>query len=605
MLEQFDYRENSAVDILHKGTELYGDKTLLRKRTEAGWVDISWNHVNEETMALASYLISEGFKKGDIASIYSANRPEWIVADFATLSCEGVDAAIYPTNSAPEAAYILDDTQSVVCFCEGKFQVENVLAEKKNLPNLKKIIVFNDEDYDEDMVIRYTDALAQGRNNPRKEEIHVRVSAIKPENLMTLIYSSGTTGQPKGVMLSHQNMMYVSSTFARTQCITPEDMLISILPLAHAVERALSYYAFILAGGVMSFSRGQEFFAEDLVELRPTLSAFVPRIFEKIYNGIHTKLADAPEGKQKLFAKSMAVAKEAAPYFMKDRRLPFLLAVKYKFFDILLYSKLKKAIGFDRYTGIGSAGAPLLPEIHDFFWGLKIEIRKGYGLTETSPVLALDPHLSVYLVKPDLWMAPFPGVELKIAEDGEVLAKSPGVMMGYYNKPEETAKVFTSDGWFKTGDIGIIDEEGYLRITDRKKDIIVTSGGKNVAPQVLENAFVINPFIEQIAVLGDGRNYITALIVPGFELLKEWAAKEGLADLSNEDLVKDERVLLKYQEILDSINSQFGRVEQIKKFRLMPHEFSQENGELTPTLKLKRKVLEKNYSDVIEALYRD
>ncbi|HON79422.1 MAG TPA: long-chain fatty acid--CoA ligase [Spirochaetota bacterium] len=605
MQMQLDYNRNTIIDILRIGTKTYGDKTVLRKRTDSGWVDISWNQVYTEVEALASYLIKTGFRKGDIAAIYSANRPEWVVADFATLFCAGVDASIYPTNSASEAAYILDDTKAVVCFCDGSFQVDNVLAERKNLPNLKKIIVFSDIDCSDDMVIRYSDAIKEGEKNLQTNEIEARIATVKPEDLLTLIYSSGTTGQPKGVMQSHKNVMYVSMTFARTQCITPEDMLISILPLAHSVERSLSYYAFILAGGVMSFSRGQEFFAEDLVELRPTLSAFVPRIFEKIYNGIHTKVAAAPEGKQKLFAKAMSIAKQAAPYFMADKKLPFILGFKYAIFDKLLYSKLKEAIGFDRYKGIGSAGAPLLPEIHDFFWGLKVEIRKGYGLTETAPVLALDPHLSVNKVKTDLWMAPFPEVELKIAEDGEVLAKSPGVMTGYYNKPEQTKEVFTSDGWFKTGDIGIIDNEGYLKITDRKKDIIVTSGGKNVAPQVLENAFASNSFIEQIAVIGDGRQYITALIVPSFETLKDWAAREGLGSLSNEELVVHENVIGKYNKIVEEINQHFGRVEQIKKFKLMPKEFSQENGELTPTLKLKRKVLLKNYKDDIDALYKD
>ncbi len=605
MLDQLDYNKNTIIDILRIGTKTYGDKTLLRKRTDSGWVDISWNQVNTEVEALASYLVNTGFKKGDIAAIYSANRPEWVVADFAVFSCAGVDATIYPTNSAPEAAYILDDTKSTVCFCEDKFQVDNVLAERKNLPGLQKIIVFNDIDYSDDMVIKYSKAVEEGKKNLQKKEIDARVAALKPKDLLTLIYSSGTTGQPKGVMLSHSNVMYNSMSFARTQLITPEDMLISILPLAHAVERSLSYYAFIIAGGVMSFSRGQEFFPEDLVELRPTLSAFVPRIFEKIYNGIHTKVAAAPASKQKLFGKGKAVALQAAPYFMADEKLPFFLGLRYSLFDKLIYSKLKEAIGFDRYKGIGSAGAPLLSEIHDFFWGLKIEIRKGYGLTETSPVLALDAHLSVYKVKPDLWMAPFPEVELKIAEDGEVLTKSPGVMMGYYNKPEQTKEVFTEDGWFKTGDIGIIDDEGYLKITDRKKDIIVTSGGKNVAPQVLENAFASNAFIEQIAVIGDGKQFISALIVPGFEVLQAWAAGEGLGDLDNDEIVKNEKVLNKYQVIIDEINSHFGRVEQIKRFKLLPQEFSQEKGEMTPTMKLKRKVLLKNYKDDIDALYKN
>ncbi len=290
---------------------------------------------------------------------------------------------------------------------------------------------------------------------------------------------------------------------------------------------------------------------------------------------------------------------------MANKKLPFILGLKYKFFDMLIYSKLKKATGFERTRVFGSAGAPLLAEIHDFFWGLNMQIRKGYGLTETSPVLNVDGDPSIMPIKSDGWITPFPGAEVKIAEDGEILAKGPGVMLGYLNKPEQTKEMFTDDGWLKTGDIGIRDEKGYVKITDRKKDIIVTSGGKNVAPQVLENTFASNPFIEQIAILGDGRNYIVALVVPNFETLKEWARKEGLSDLNNEQLVASDKVVKKYEEIINGLNGHFGRVEQIKKFRLLPREFSEENGELTPTLKLKRKVIMNKFRNEIDSLYSE
>jgi len=603
MIRNYDYAVNTVVDIFRDSVKTYGDRVFLKSRSDQGWIDISWNQAASQVDALASFIINSGLKKGDIVSIYSTNRPEWVIADYAALSCACVDATIYPTNSASEAAYILDDTNSVICFCEGKFQVDNVLAEKERLPLLKKIIVFDDVNYSDEMVIKFSDAVKEGEKNLKKKEIAERSASIKPDDLMTLIYSSGTTGQPKGVMLSHSNIMYIATTFYRVEMLQEGELLLSILPLAHSVERTMSYYGLVLAGGIIAYSRGTDFFAEDLVEIRPTACIFVPRVFEKIYSGIFAKLALAPAGKQKIFATAVSVGKKAAPYFMANKKLPFFLGLKYKIFDKLIYSKLKTALGFDRTRCFGSAGAPLLKEIHDFFWGFNMQIRKGYGLTETSPVLNIDNDPSIMPVKTDGWIAPFPEAEIKIAGDGEILAKGPGVMLGYLNKPDETKEMFTEDGWLKTGDIGLKDDQGYVKITDRKKDIIITSGGKNVAPQVLENTFVSSPFIEQIAILGDGKKYIAALIVPDFEKLKDWAAKEGLADMNNEELIDNERVIKKYQEIIDELNRHFARAEQVKKFKLMHREFSQENGELTPTLKLKRKIVMNNFKNDIDSLY--
>jgi len=603
MGKEYNYKENTVIDIFQNSVKKYGDRVFLMKRGKDGWIDLSWNEINRQIDAMASYLLSLGLKKGDIVSIYSLNRPEWVVADYATLSCACVDATIYPTNSAPEAAYIVNDTKSIVCFCEGKFQVDNILAERKNLPSLKKIIVFDDIDYNDKFVIKYSDAIKEGTKNLNKQEIKKRSASIKPDDLMTLIYSSGTTGQPKGVMLSHKNIMFIAIHFADVQNLKETHILLSLLPLSHSVERSMGYYGTIIAGGIIAYSRGTEFFAADLLEVRPHIGVYVPRVFEKVYNGILGKVKTAPAGKQKIFAKAVKVGSLAAPYFMANKKLPFFLGLRYKLFDKIIFSKLKSAIGFDRGEVFGAAGAPLLPEIHDFFWGMNVQIRKGYGLTETSPTLNVDGDPARMPIKSAGWITPFPETEMKIAEDGEILARGPQVMLGYLNKPEATKEMFTEDGWIKTGDIGVMDSEGYLKITDRKKDIIVTSGGKNVAPQVLENTFASNPLIEQIAVLGDGKKYIVALIVPNFDALKIWAESEGLKGLSNEDLVINDKVIKKYESVINELNQHFGRVEQIKKFKLMPREFTQESGELTPTLKLKRKVVTSRYQSEIDKLY--
>jgi long-chain acyl-CoA synthetase len=603
MNREYNYRENTVLDIFHDSVKKYGDRVFLMKRGKDGWIDLSWNEISGQVDAMASYLLNLGLQKGDIVSIYSLNRPEWVVADYAALSCACVDATIYPTNSAPEAAYIVNDTKSVVCFCEGKFQVDNILAELQNLPSLKKIIVFDDIDYNNEMIIKFSDAIVEGKNNLNKDEIAKRSASIKPDDLMTLIYSSGTTGQPKGVMLSHKNLMFIAINFAEVENLKDTHILLSLLPLSHSVERSMGYYAMIIAGGILAYSRGTEFFAEDLLEVRPHIGVYVPRVFEKVYNGILGKVKTAPAGKQKIFAKAVAVGKLAAPYFMANKKLPFFLGLKYRLFDKIIFSKLKLALGFDRGEVFGAAGAPLLPEIHDFFWGMNVQIRKGYGLTETSPTLNVDGDPARMPIKSGGWITPFPGTEMKIAEDGEILARGPQVMLGYLNKPDATKEMFTEDGWIKTGDIGVMDKDGYLKITDRKKDIIVTSGGKNVAPQVLENTFASHPMIEQIAVLGDDKKYIVALIVPNFDALKIWGESEGLSGVSNENLVTNDKVIKKYAAIIEELNQHFGRVEQIKKFKILPTEFTQESGELTPTLKLKRKVVTGRYQNEIDKMY--
>ncbi len=599
----YDYKKNTVIEIFNNSVKNFGDRTFLKSRDREGWKDLSWNEVAAQVEALASYLINAGLKKEGMISIYSTNRPEWVVADLATLSAACVDATIYPTNSATEAAYVLKDSKSVICFCEGKFQVDNIISKRSNLPSLKKIVVFDDPGYKDDMIISFADALKEGASNLQKEEIQNRTASIRGTDLMTLIYSSGTTGQPKGVMLSHSNIMFITLKFNMRQNLPEGHIILSLLPLSHAVERTMDYYSTILDGGVIAYSRGTEFFAQDLIEIRPNLGIYVPRVFEKIYNVIMGKLKEAPAGKQKIFSRAIEIGKQAAPYFMEAKSLPLILRLKYGMYDKLVFSKLRKAIGFDRAIGFGAAGAPLMPEIHDFFWGMKIQIRKGYGLTETSPVLNVDGDPGIMSIKSDGWITPFPETEMKIAEDGEILVRGPQIMLGYFNRPQESQDMFTPDGWLKTGDIGIMDLQGYLKITDRKKDIIVTAGGKNVAPQVLENVFSSHPMIEQTAVLGDGKKYIVALIVPDFEALKAWASAQGIKAGSTLELINNKKVISRYEEVVEQINQHFGRVEQIKKFRLMSREFTQEEEELTPTLKLKRKIIMTKYKKIIDSLY--
>ncbi len=599
------YPETSIPGWFRNRAEVLQAKTFLRYRDYAQWNDISWLELKDDVDALASFLIKSGIKAGDKVAIYSENRPEWIMADLAVLSVGAADVTIYPTNSDSEAAHIINDSDSLICFCAGSFQADNLLRIKKQLPKLKKIIVFNDETYSDSKVVTLKDALAEGRKKNNEAEIDKRIRNINPDDLMTIMYTSGTTGDPKGVMLSVKNMTAQVLHFVRHQPHPTFETALSILPLSHALERSIGYNLLLYCGGEVAFSRGTEFLIQDMAEIRPTCMISVPRLPEKMYEGIMTQVNNASAVKQALFNWAVKTGKKAAPYFAGGSAPTGLLAKKYALASKLVLSKLRVTLGMDRMICMGTGGAPFSEEIHEFFTAMQVYVLTGYGLTETAPVTHCHTHAHIMGIKKGTVGPPLPLTQCRIEDDGEILIKAPQVMMGYYKNPEATAEVFTDDGWFKTGDIGMIDDEGYLRITDRKKDIIITSGGKNIAPQVIEGEILRNPLIEQVTLIGDQRKYITALIVPEFAGLEKWADDKGMAKSSREDLVKQPDVVKLYQAMIDETNKALGRVEQVKKFTLMAEAFSPEKGEVTPTLKVKRKVVQANYQDIIEDMYRE
>lgn len=600
------YDETTVPGIFKNQVEKSREKIFLKIRdANKKWQEYSYTMVGEQVNALASYFLKKGIKPGDKIAIYANNRPEWVIADIATLAIGAVDATIYPTNSGPEASYVLNDSESKICMCAGKFQVDNLLKEKKHLKKLKEIIVFDDLDYKDPMVVKLSKALDIGRKSLNVKEIDKRLRKIDPEETATLIYTSGTTGNPKGVMLTHNNLVSNVKQFAEHHPFPEEFLCVSLLPLSHALERTVGYNTAILQGGTIAYTRGAETLVEDLKDIRPTLAVYVPRVLEKIYEGVMGQLGNAPASKKALFNAAMAIGRKSLPYILYNKSIPFPLGRAYRLLDKIIYSKLRKALGLDRMITIGIGGAPLSNEINAFFQIIGVEIHLGYGLTETTPITHLNTFTYIKPIKLGSCGPAFPRTECKIADDGEILVRGPQVMKGYYKKPKDTKEVLSKEGWFATGDIGTIDEDGYLTITDRKKDILITAGGKNVAPQVIEGMFTMHPLIEQVAIIGDQKKYLVALIVPCFPELLKWAKSKNIGETDPKKLIDNPEVMKKFNETVAELNKPLGRVEQIKRFTLIDRAFTQDTGELTPTLKVKRKVVLGNYNTIIEEMYKE
>ncbi len=584
-----------------------GDAAMCAYRNaESKFVDISWREMDGMSRGLGKYLISRGIKAGDKVAIFSANRYEWWVADLAILSAGAINVPVYPTNTTKETHYILNDSDARICFVGTKEHMQKVLEIIDNLPMLEEIIIFDELAAAVSKVVAFSRALETGKAIEDKGELDARVKDIDPNSVATFIYTSGTTGNPKGVMLSHNNM---TTNAEQWKAITPgvldsmQHIALSFLPLSHIFERTITYYgACVSAGAKVYFAKDITTVLTDMIEVRPTIFASVPRVFEKMRAGIMAKVALAPPLKQTLFKWAMSVAKRNLPYICNGKKRTGLFALEYALAYKLIISKLLTAIGLDRVIIGGSGGGPLSAADAEFFIGMGMMVLEGFGMTETSPLaLANAPGH----IRPGTVGKPLVDTECKIGEGGELLIKGPQVMLGYYKNDAATKETFTADGFLKTGDIAEIDREGNFKITGRIKDLIITSGGKNISPQNLENALTASLYIEQVSIIGDNRNYLTALIVPAFPALENWAKQNGVTFASRADLVAHSRVKELYNKEVEDNMREFGRVEQIKKFHLLTAEWSQDTGELTPTIKVKRRIVNQKYARVIEDMYKE
>ncbi len=544
---------------------------------------------------VAAALLEFGVEPGDRVALMAENGTHWPTVDYATLAVGAVLVPIYPTLTPDQAAYVANDCGAEIVFVQGQERYDGMLSERGDMPRVRRFVVIDAEVEAEDSE---SFAALLARTEPLTEEaFEEHCAGPKPEDLATFIYTSGTTGNPKGVMLTHKNITSNLLSARRAIEIRSTHTGLSFLPLSHSFERIVDFIYFF-QGATIAYAEGVHTVGENLAEVRPHFFVSVPRVYEKVINKVRENVATAPALRRKIFAWAEKTGRAALPWRLKRERPPGLLGIKLGLADKLVFSKIRERLG-GRFETATSGGAPLARDIAEFFWAAGIEIYEGYGLSETSPVLTVNKPLCVKLGTVGTAIE---GVELKIAEDGEILARGPNIMLGYHNLPEETAKSIDPDGWFHTGDIGEIDDEGFLAITDRKKEIIVNAYGKNVAPAPIENQLKTSRFIEQVVVIGDNHKFLSALLVPDFEALGNWAAREGLPS-DRAALLADERTRALYEAEIEKVNADLAKYEMIRAFELLDQEFSIETGELTPTQKVKRRIVATKYAAQIDGIY--
>ncbi|MFD9865069.1 AMP-dependent synthetase/ligase [Streptomyces alboflavus] len=577
------------------------------------WRALSWAEASERVFAIAAGLVDLGLNPEDRVALASATRVEWILADLAILCAGAATTTVYPQTNAEESAFILGDSGSRVLIADDVEQLAKARAQRANLPELKHVVVFDPAgveavaDDPEGWVLTLADLEARGaaylEKNP--QAVKERIDAIRSDHLATIIYTSGTTGRPKGVRLPQDNWSYMAKAIAATGLLTSEDVQYLWLPLAHVFGKVLTSGQIEL-GHVTAVDGRVDKIIENLPVVQPTYMAAVPRIFEKVYNGVAAKARAAGGAKYKIFQWAAEVAREYAKTSQDNFRrtgvasVPFGLGAKHSVADKLVYGKLREAFG-GRLRAAVSGSAALAPEIGYFFAGAGIHILEGYGLTETSAASFVNPGEAY---RTGTVGKPLPGTEVRIADDGEILLRSPGVMEGYHGQPEKTAEVLESDGWFHTGDIGELSPDGYLRITDRKKDLIKTSGGKYIAPAEVEGQFkAVCPYVSNILVHGADRNFCTALIALDEPSILSWAEENGLGGKSYAEVIAAPATVTLIEGYVKQLNDGLQRWQTVKKFKLLPRDLDVEHGELTPSLKLKRPVVEREYKTLIEEMY--
>lgn len=581
-------------------------RVMMRARRRAGrrteeWVDYRTDQVFDEVYRLGTAWRALGVAPGKKVAVMGHNRPRWVTTAASLFTANVTMVTVYPTLTAEEAAFVLGDSGAVYVVVDTKENAEKILSKFDELPDLEKVWVMDPlADSDDTRLGSYMELMNVTGNRLEWETIYQWIREIEGRDTAALIYTSGTTGRPKGVMLTNDNLLsqrIVPPLFG----LNASDVFLNHLPFCHSFGLSADMLGTADVGAQLVIADGMkpEQIRHGLRSIRPTVLMSVPRLYEKLFIEVRRVVANKPKRIQTLFDSALSIGKEVFDLKNEGKRVSFKLAAKYTLSKKIL-SKVRKEAGLDRLRIAYAGGGPTSRELCYFFQSLGIDIYQGYGLTETSPVcnVNLPGKNKLGTVGPAI-----EGVDEKIAGDGEILVRGPNVMRGYHGLESDTKEAIDEEGWFHTGDIGEFDSDGYLKITDRKKELIITSAGKNIAPLAIESAFNTEIYMEQVTVIGDGRKYLSALICPNFALLKEWAKKKGLRFSTEDELLKLPEVRQQMQDRVDAVNRKFARFEQIKKFTLMDHEFSEETGELTPTQKIKRRVVNEIYADAINEMY--
>ena len=601
MDEQLADSKNTINQTFQNTVESRGSFPALQTKVDGTYQSTTYDQFADQVKNFALGLRELGIESGDRVAILAENSQEWAVSDLGILALGAVNVPMFYTLTPAQVEYIVRDSGSTIICVSTKRQLEKVNAFFDNVPELEKVIVFDSpEGLGDPHQITFDQVIEMGRGVENGDQIYQNTSSkVEPEDLATIIYTSGTTGDPKGAMLTHDNLISNVKAGVSVLHVYPEDVFLSFLPLSHIFERMGGYYLAIYSGACIGYAQSPLTVRDNMSEVRPTVMASVPRLYEMMHDRILKQVESSPPIRQKIFHWSVGVGRKVSALKQKGHNPGLILGIKFALANKLVFSKLKAVTG-GRLRFFVSGGAPLPQSIAEFFHAAGILILEGYGLTETSPVISVN---TLEAFKFGSVGKPIPGVEVKIAENGEILSRGPHIMQGYHNKPEQTAEAIDPERWFHTGDKGDFDAEGFLRITDRLKNILVLSNGKNVAPQPIENELKRSNYIDQVMLLGDNQKTVAALIVPNFDAIKSFAQDQEIEDGDLSLLLSDQSVNRLIRDEIRQYSADFADFEQVKQFKLIDREFSQETDEMTPTLKLKRNVILENFADQINEMY--
>ena len=598
-------RGDTVSEMFWEGVRMRGKKTVLRQKDFGIWQSMTWEGLGKIVREIGLGLVSLGYQPGGIVSILSNTNREWMQADLGALCVGGVVSGIYPTDATSQVEFLCSDSSTVYLFVEDEEQLDKALEVRERLPLLRRVIVFDTEglrDLKNDWVISLDDLRAMGREYDQQhpQTYAQRLKSRTEEDLAILIYTSGTTGRPKGAMLSHKNIIVTCWSYTRFMPQSEQDERMAFLPLCHVAERIGGEYYPLLTGSVINFVERPETVPENVREIQPTTFTAVPRVWEKFYSAILIRIRESTPIQRAAYEWAISVGYQHADLRIKQLPIPDGLAVKFWLARALILNNIRRVIGVDKARLLITGAAPISPDLIRWYMALGLTMIEAWGQTESSGGVTANP---VDRVRPGSIGIAQSHAEVAVSPDGELLVRGPAVFMGYLNQPEKTAETLR-DGWLHTGDVGHIDKDGYVYITDRMKDIIITAGGKNITPSELENQLKFSPYITDTVVIGDKRAYLSCLVMIDHENVENWAQEHSIPFSDYRSLTERPEVLSLISDEIEKVNKHFARVEQIKQFRLIANKLTPEDEELTPTMKLKRKLVNEKYRDLIESMYR-